>query len=538
MGDAEAVDRRREPSVGLPADDFQRAVFEELAGLHVELVTLMRTVELVDAPLEESAEPGTALAPTPHQRQASVGLLQRYRDWYDRVRPFLDRSPTAPTDAFDEAFADFSSYFALRRIGSGITHALWRELFELESLRWMHHHLRLLAEAKECFALLNPRPRKRLEDLPIHFVPIGDGRYRVFAESERGDAEGVLELPFDARELENFVLRYCDPLRGAVRGWVPPSVQPYAEFGERLFAALFHGRLRDLYMKHAAAVAAGEVGLRIRLRVGAAPELASVPWELLYDGTDFFALSGAASVTRHVDAERPLRPLRVDGPLRIAVTVSAPTDQAALDAAKEIQGLKTALAPLVAAGLVRVDVAPKGTIATLASMLRAAEVAGNPFHVWHFIGHGRYNEREGGTYLTFESANGTSQMHSGLELGTLLAAHPALRLAVLNACEGARGAPEDSLTSVGAALVTRGLPAAVAMQFSITDAAAICFADDFYSALADGGSVDTAVGDARRSIFFMPNASEWATPVIMSRSRDGLLFDLGAADGRSTPDVH
>jgi hypothetical protein len=69
------------------------------------------------------------------------------------------------------------------------------------------------------------------------------------------------------------------------------------------------------------------------------------------------------------------------------------------------------------------------------------------------------------------------------------------------------------------------------MQFSITDTAAIRFADDFYRALADGGSIDAAVGDARRSIFFMPNENEWATPVIMSRSGDGVLFDMRKSRG-------
>jgi CHAT domain-containing protein len=115
---------------------------------------------------------------------------------------------------------------------------------------------------------------------------------------------------------------------------------------------------------------------------------------------------------------------------------------------------------------------------------------------------------------------------SGFELGTLLSAHPALRLVLLNACDGGRVTPEDSLSSIGATLVARGVPAAVAMQFSITDAAAIRFAEDFYRALADGGSIDVALAEARRSIFFMPNRSEWATPVLLSRHGDGVLFDL------------
>jgi CHAT domain-containing protein len=210
------------------------------------------------------------------------------------------------------------------------------------------------------------------------------------------------------------------------------------------------------------------------------PRARNFPWEYLYDGTDFVALSGAASIVRHVDADRSIRPLRVEAPLRVAVTVSAPTDQANIDTTREVAALQMALAPLVAANLVRVDFPPNGTIGTLASMIRAAEAAAKPFHVWHFIGHGRLLAREGATYLAFESANGTSQTQSGFELGTLLSNHPSLRLAVLNACEGARAAPDDSLTSVGAGLVMRGLPAAIAMQFSITDDAAIRFAEDFY----------------------------------------------------------
>ncbi len=507
------------------SDEFLGSVVKELTSLHGDLLTLMNEVELVEESRGGSAAT-IALAPGPSQQQAGAALLRRYRVWFDRVRPFLDRSPAVPVAAFDKAFALLSSYFALRRVGSEITPEIWRELFELESAQVVRQQLNLLEDAKECFALLNPRPRKSFDDLTLRFVPTEGQHYRVSAESRLGDAEGDMTVPFDDRDLENFILRNCDPLRGPVRGWTPPSLQPYADFGSGLFDALFSGPVRDLYMKHIAAMGSADTGLRIRLRTAADPWLASLPWEYLYDGRDFIALTGAVSITRHVDADRSLRPLMIEGPLRVAVTVSAPTDQAALDAEKEVEGLKAALAPLVAAGLVRVDVAPDGTIATLASMIRAADIAGSPFHVWHFVGHGRYLEREGGTYLMFENTNGTSEMHSGFELGTLLSNHPALRVAVLNACEGARAAPEDSLTSVAVALVSRGLPASVAMQFSISDAAAIRFADDFYRALADDGSLDTAIADARRAIFFMPNESEWATPVVMSRAEDGVLFEM------------
>lgn len=508
----------------LRSEEFLRSVSEELLHIHRDLLTCVGGVELRAESGADSAQPQITLAPTPTQRLTSGVLLRRYREWFDRVRPFLDRSPSVRVEPFDEAFATLSSYFTMRRVGSGITHETWRGLFELESTQIVNMQLGLLDNARECFALLNPSSRRNLDDLRIRFLPSENGRYRVIAESSRGYGEVDLTVPFHERDIENFVLRYCDSFRGNARGWVPSSLKPYAEFGGRLFDTLFTGAVRDLYLKHLAAVESGEVGLRILLGTVAALGPMNLPWEYLYDGDEFLALTGSVSIVRHLDVDRPVRQLRVDGPLRMAVTVSSPSDQAEIDVAKEVDALRTALGPLISAGLVRVDVAPEGTIGTLARIMRAAELAGKPYHIWHFVGHGRYLEREGGTYLAFESPNGTSQMHSGFELGTLLSSHPSLRVAVLNACESGRAAPEDSLTSVGAALVARGLPACIAMQFSISDVVAIRFAEDFYRALADDGCLDTAVADARRAIFFMPNESEWATPVVLSRSADPVLF--------------
>lgn len=505
---------------------FRRSLADELARLHGDLLEVMREGELVGENENEDEPRGVVrLVLSLRQQQASLALLEGYRRWFDRVRPFLDRDPAAPLAAFDEAFGVMSSFFALRRVATDVSDEVWREMFELESSQLVGYQLTLLEQAGECFSLLDPRSRRQFEDLSVKLMPRGDRRFEIFAESSLGEATEEMIVPFDARDVENFVLRNCDPLRGGVRGWTPRSVQPFADFGGALFEALFAGPVRDLYMAHAAAIGSGAAGLRIRLRLGASPWLATLPWEYLYDGTDFIALTGAVSLTRQVEARRPVRPLRVDGPLRIAVTVSAPSDHAAIDSETEVKALKATLAPLISASLVRLDVAPDGTLPTLAGMIRAAELAGSPFHVWHFIGHGRYLEEEGGTYLNFENANGTSQGHSGFELATLFCAHPALRLAVLNSCEGARAAPEDSLTSVGAALVARGVPAAVAMQFSISDGAAIRFADDFYRTLADDGSIDTAVNDARRAIFFAPNESEWATPVILTRMEEGVIFE-------------
>jgi hypothetical protein len=196
---------------------FRRSLADELARLHGDLLAVMREGELVG---ENEGEPRgvVRLVPSLRQQQASLALLEGYRRWFDRVRPFLDRDPAAQLAAFDEAFVVMSSFFALRRVATDVTDEVWREMFELESSQLVGYQLTLLEEARECFSLLDPRSRRRFEDLSVKLTPRGDRQFEVFAESSLGTAAEEMTVPFDSREVENFVLRNCDPLRGGVRG--------------------------------------------------------------------------------------------------------------------------------------------------------------------------------------------------------------------------------------------------------------------------------------------------------------------------------
>ena len=73
-----------------------------------------------------------------------------------------------------------------------------------------------------------------------------------------------------------------------------------------------------------------------------------------------------------------------------------------------------------------------------------------------------------------------------------------VQLAVLNACEGGRTSRQDPFAGVGQSLVQQGIPAVVAMQFEISDQAAITLAHEFYAALADSYPVDAALAEARQ----------------------------------------
>ena len=106
--------------------------------------------------------------------------------------------------------------------------------------------------------------------------------------------------------------------------------------------------------------------------------------------------------------------------------------------------------------------------------------------------------------------------------------HRSLRLAVLNSCEGARGGRTDPFSGTAQSLIQQGIPAVVAMQFEITDDAAITFAHELYEAVADGYPLDAAIAEARKAIRGQPNPVEWATPVLYLRAPDGRIFDIPA----------
>ena len=358
-------------------------------------------------------------------------------------------------------------------------------------------------------------------DLLIEPGPPGSYRARVLRSPAGESAPVQFTLPFSSMELENLVLKIGRGRRRA-RGPGRPESAPLKEFGGRLYSAVFQDELRDALQRSLSLTRAQGVGLRLRLRLADTPELAELPWEFLYDPRHnrFLAQSRRTPLVRYLDLPDPPHPLNVDGPLRLLVMISSLSDQAELDAEQEWSLLTGALAQQQAEGRVIIE-RLAANMSTLRRRLRQEE-----FHVFHFIGHGRYRPDWGCGVLVMEDRTGRSHEVTGEELGGLLNEYDETRLAVLNACEGARADASDPFAGVAQSLIQQGLPAVVAMQFEITDDAAIIFAREFYGAIADGYQLEAAMAEARGAIRDEGNLTEWGTPVLYSRAPDGRLFDL------------
>lgn len=350
-----------------------------------------------------------------------------------------------------------------------------------------------------------------------------DGAYtaRVLA-SPKGEAEARIALPFDDQGLENVVLK-LSRTRSGVRRLGSPQQAVARDFGTALYDAVFTGEVGTCFRRCLDEADRQGKGLRLRLRLTEAPALSNVPWEYLYPtGLGYFlVLSRHTPLVRYLDLPREVTPLAIAAPLRVLLVVSAPSDLAQLDHDREVGNLRGALADLVQRGLVELDVLPEPSLGALRRALRTST-----YHVLHFIGHGGFEETTADGVLAFEDSSGRSQRISGADLGTMLHDHTTLRLAVLNACEGARTSPQDPFSGVAQSLVRQGLPAVVAMQFEITDEAAITLSHEFYAALSDGYPVDAALAEGRKAVFGEDNDVEWGTPVLYLRARDGRIFDV------------
>ncbi|GAA2025406.1 hypothetical protein GCM10009819_05530 [Agromyces tropicus] len=303
---------------------------------------------------------------------------------------------------------------------------------------------------------------------------------------------------------------------------VGPEESVIREVGRELFERVFDGGIGETYRTSRAVAAerGRELQLRLRTRV---PELAALPWETLFDPEAGTYVSRRDPLVRVVPARHVRDPLEVEPPLRVLAMVAAPANLVPIDVAEERERLEQALAAPIAAGQVEVhwleDVSWRG--------LHAALLSGR-WHVLHFIGHGLFDEARDEGMLAFVGRDGRAEFVAAGSLADLLdEADPTPRLVVLNSCASAAAGSTDLFSGTAAALVRSGIDAVVAMQFSISDDAAIEFANGFYTSLGSGRTVDLAARSGRIGILGLgPGTLEWVTPVLYLRGDESRLFEM------------
>jgi formylglycine-generating enzyme required for sulfatase activity/CHAT domain-containing protein len=359
-------------------------------------------------------------------------------------------------------------------------------------------------------------------ELQISAVEDKPNRYRVeVLDSPAG--QGHFTTDFDAKAV--FVpSEFTQALtRSISRGSTTPSdiylqaTKTLQQFGAALFDAFFQKEVRDLYIQSwTQANVMGKI-LCIKLRLQDA-ELANLPWELLYDTQKqkFVCLLNETTLVRFPEAPIPSLVLRVSPPLCILGMVAAPKDLPELNVEKEKQNVEQALKELITWGMVKLEWVQGQTFEALGEILGRQQ-----WHIFHFIGHG-------GPGQVFFVKPDTQEMDgvSADDLANLLARHASLRMVFLNACDGAKSDEAnrgDIFSSTAGTIIRGGIPAVVAMQYSISDVAAVKLARRFYESLAKGLAVDVAMNNVRMELQ-QQRSAEWAIPALYNRAQDGILF--------------
>lgn len=358
------------------------------------------------------------------------------------------------------------------------------------------------------------------DEFDVLLEPTSAGGYTArVLDSPTGPTKPVPFLPPGTPEGLKLLVLTLRAVHG-VRALEAEAVPDAKKYGTSLFDAIFHDEALSALRGSLHVAAVNRHGLRLRLRFNDTPALVNIPWELMYDkeAHRFPCQLGKYPVIRFVEIAEPLSPLAVTGPVRMIVVISSPSDYQQLNVEAEWSKLQGILEPLVKSGRLQVDRLPTASL----DVLRRAVL--NDYHVFHFIGHGGVDKATGDGILIFTGPDGQGRRVTGHDLGVMLSNSP-IRLAVLNSCEGARISEVDPYAGTAVSLVQQGIPAVVAMQFEITDEAAIAFSSTLYEGITMGRPVDLAVTLARQAILAV-RPTEWATPVLYLRAGDGKIFDL------------
>lgn len=292
--------------------------------------------------------------------------------------------------------------------------------------------------------------------------------------------------------------------------------------GNTLYHALFPNQINARFHATLAGAASNNQSVRLRL-IFQSPEIAALPWEFLYDeGTNSFLANNTQTVlSRYIDV--PLLKRELIGaslPLKVLLVIASPSNLPKLDTTGEEQLIKEALQKHIEAGQIELDVLHLATSSNIRQKLRE-----KPYNVFHFIGHGEFKSNQG--YIALVDENGKAKPLDDENFSNFFLGNNSLGLVILNSCKGATISDHQAFAGTAPTLVRRGIPAVIAMQYTIYDNTAKIFADEFYRTLALGYPIDAAIQTTRNAISIEVGLEtrDFATPVLYMRAKDGIILN-------------
>ncbi len=297
--------------------------------------------------------------------------------------------------------------------------------------------------------------------------------------------------------------------------------------GQHLYAAIFDTAVDKLLNDKLNDVKQDRLRLQLQFEPDADQEIVSLPWEFLYSASrqDFLATDVNLVLSRYLELGKDREVFgQSERPLRALVVISRPHDEGVI-LAKDVVNKITALNVEGEEPVVKLQVVDQPTLDNIEAALKTHQP-----HIFHFIGHGKYDpvKRAGYLLLVNPETSNADRCDDSTLIDRFKNAQCYPRLVFLHMCEG--GITEREATTLQAfsgfapKLIHAKIPSVVAMQYPIKNEHARDFSLAFYSTLADGGSVDEAVQEGRRKLDLHRRSRLFGTPMLYMHSAGGLVL--------------
>ncbi len=337
-------------------------------------------------------------------------------------------------------------------------------------------------------------------NLELYITPEGK-RFKIEARSPCGNGTGFLEIDPSLTSRMYEIQECIDEQKKLDEEYV-------TDLGTNLFRMLFSD-IKDVL--HTCFDSSEHTDIILNTEH---PDVTAIPWELSYD-PEYHLFLGADPRCSLVRKDREINEVfsEIDYPLKVLVIISSPMD---LDERGEYQPdpddvmkLMEPLKRLEEEGMIRIDFLERAQINRMQDNLKEG------YHIVHFIGHGVSGDKAG---LLIENKERNSKVLYQEEVSQLFGISPP-RLLFFSACESSPLIPY---------LLSRKIPAVLAMQLSMLVDVAHQFVERFYSFLVKGDSLSRAVSSARSAVLLEEGrgCTGWFTPVLYVRGEDVLKINV------------
>lgn len=285
-------------------------------------------------------------------------------------------------------------------------------------------------------------------------------------------------------------------------------------WGQQLFESVFYDNALSIFWNFQSQDSSEKV---ITVQTECAQILA-LPWELLCspEGMFLFQIQPQISLRRGLpSSQQTVSSLDVSAKekLRLLFIVSRPDSVGFLDPRAEPMAVMDAI-EAKAKGNIEVEFLKQATLEALITRLEDASLPS--IDILHFDGHGAFDPSEDLGFLLFTLPNSnlsaTKKPHH-LVPAEILAPHlkkAKIALIVLSACQSAKISGEEAFGSVAIGLISNGIPAVLAMSYSVLVETTRQLFRSFYSQLGAGNTVGKALEQARKNLFTV----QWRREVV------------------------